>query len=127
VLFNLLDNAVRFTPAGGSVTVTAERNGGSVVVRVADTGVGIPSEHLPRLFERFYRVDSARSRDEGGTGIGLAIARSVIEAHGGRIWAESRPGQGSVFAFELPAAAPRGDDDRSGTGTRTNAGTRRDL
>jgi histidine kinase len=71
-------------------------------VAVADTGPGIASEHLPRVFERFYRVDPGRSRDEGGTGIGLAIARSVVEAHGGRIWAESQPGKGSVFTFELP-------------------------
>ena len=127
VLFNLLDNAVRFTPAGGRVSVTAEGHDGSVQVRVADTGVGIPAEHLPRLFERFYRVDSARSRDDGGTGIGLAIARSVIEAHGGRIWAESRPGEGSVFVFELPAAAPRGEEKRSGVDSRTNVSTRRDL
>jgi signal transduction histidine kinase len=104
VLFNLLDNAVRFTPEGGRVEVSASRNNGSVEVRVADDGVGIPAEHLPRLFERFYRVDESRSRDDGGTGIGLAIARSVIEAHGGRIWAESEPGRGSVFAFELPTA-----------------------
>jgi len=109
VLFNLLDNAVRFTPDGGSVTVSAERHDGAVDVHVADTGSGIAPEHLPRLFERFYRVDPARSKKEGGTGIGLAIARSVVEAHGGRIWAESSPGQGSVFTFELPvalAAAP---------------------
>lgn len=104
VLFNLLDNAVRFTPAGGRVTVTAERRNGAVDVHVADTGPGIAPEHLPRLFERFYRVDPARSAREGGTGIGLAIARSVVEAHGGRIWAESVPGQGSVFTFELPVA-----------------------
>jgi signal transduction histidine kinase len=105
VLFNLLDNAVRFTPSGGRVTVTASRHDGSVDVEVSDTGPGIAPEHLPRLFERFYRVDEARSRDDGGTGIGLAIARSVVEAHGGRIWAESRPGQGATFTFELPAAA----------------------
>lgn len=104
VLFNLLDNAVRFTPAGGEVRVTAERHNGAVDVHVADTGPGISSEHLPRLFERFYRVDPARSRDDGGTGIGLAIARSVVEAHGGRIWADSEPGKGSVFTFELPVA-----------------------
>ncbi len=104
VLFNLVDNAVRFTPAGGEVRVSASRHNGSVEVRVADTGVGIAPEHLPRLFERFYRVDSARSREDGGTGIGLAIARSVVEAHGGHIEAESRLGQGSVFSFELPAA-----------------------
>jgi signal transduction histidine kinase len=105
VLFNLLDNAVRFTPAGGRVRVTAAGHNGSVDVAVADTGPGIPAEHLPRLFERFYRIDTSRSRDEGGTGIGLAIARSVVEAHGGRIWAESEPGRGSTFTFELPVTA----------------------
>ena len=105
VLFNLLDNAVRFTPPGGEVRVTAERHDGSVDVHVADTGPGIAPEHLPRLFERFYRVDPARSRDDGGTGIGLAIARSVVEAHGGRIWAHSEPGKGTVFTFELPVAS----------------------
>jgi signal transduction histidine kinase len=104
VLFNLLDNALRFTPTGGEVRVTAERHNGSVDVHVWDTGPGISPEHLSRVFERFYRVDPARSRDEGGTGIGLAIARSVVEAHGGRIWAESEPGRGSVFTFELPVA-----------------------
>ena len=95
-------HAVRFTPPGGRVTVRASTKNGSVDVAVADTGPGIASEHLPRVFERFYRVDPGRSRDEGGTGIGLAIARSVVEAHGGRIWAESQPGEGSVFTFELP-------------------------
>lgn len=104
VLFNLLDNAVRFTPAGGRITVTASRRNGAIDVAVADTGPGIEAEHLPRLFDRFYRVDEARSRDDGGTGIGLAIARSVVEAHGGRIWAESEPGGGSTFTFELPVA-----------------------
>jgi signal transduction histidine kinase len=104
VLFNLLDNAVRFTPPGGRVTVTASRHDGAVDVAVSDTGPGIAPEHLPRLFERFYRVDEARSRDDGGTGIGLTIARSVVEAHGGRIWAESELGRGATFTFELPAA-----------------------
>lgn len=104
VLFNLVDNAVRFTPSGGAVTVSAQRHNGSVEVRVADTGSGIPPEHLPRLFERFYRADPARSREDGGTGIGLAIARSVVEAHGGHIRAESELGAGSVFTFDLPVA-----------------------
>jgi len=110
VLFNLLDNAVRFTPPGGRVTVSASRHDGSCEVRVADTGPGIAPQHLPHLFERFYRVDPARSREDGGTGIGLAIARSVVEAHGGRIWAESELGRGSVFTFELPVAPSAGEE-----------------
>ncbi len=104
VLFNLVDNAVRFTPQGGEVVVSAHRHDGAVSISVRDTGVGISSEHLPRLFERFYRVDSARSREDGGTGIGLAIARSVVEAHGGHLKAESEFGKGSVFTFDLPVA-----------------------
>jgi signal transduction histidine kinase len=104
VLFNLLDNAFRFTPAGGKVTVAAVRENGSCEVRVEDTGPGIPPEHLGLVFERFYRVDPSRSRGDGGTGIGLAIARSVVEAHGGRIWAESADGKGATFRFLLPLA-----------------------
>jgi signal transduction histidine kinase len=104
VLFNLVDNAVRFTPPGGEVRISARTDRDRVQVQVTDTGVGIAPEHLPRLFERFYRVDPSRSRDDGGTGIGLAIARSVVEAHGGRISAESEPGSGSTFSFDLPAA-----------------------
>ncbi|HEY6652308.1 MAG TPA: ATP-binding protein, partial [Actinomycetota bacterium] len=106
VLFNLVDNAVRFTPPGGEITITARSRDERVEVRVADTGVGIAAEHLPRVFERFYRVDASRSRDDGGTGIGLAIARSIVEGHGGRIVAESDPGHGSAFTFDLPAAVP---------------------
>jgi signal transduction histidine kinase len=112
VLFNLLDNAVRFTPPGGEVVVSAHRVNGSCEVSVADTGPGIAPEHLPRLFERFYRVDPARSLRDGGTGIGLAIARSVVEAHGGRIRAESEMGKGSVFTFDLPIA-PTSETRRS--------------
>jgi signal transduction histidine kinase len=104
VLFNLLDNALRYTPPGGEVTVEAHRINGSCEIAVIDTGQGIAPEHLPRLFERFYRADAARSRGDGGTGIGLAIARSVVEAHGGHIRAESRVGRGSVFTFDLPVA-----------------------
>jgi len=114
VLFNLVDNAVRFTPPGGEIRVTARPDGDRVQVIVTDTGVGIQPEHLPRVFERFYRVDPARSRDDGGTGIGLAIARSIVESHGGRIVAESDPGHGSVFTFDLPAveAAVAANDRR---------------
>jgi len=104
VLYNLVDNAVRFTPPGGSVTVTGTRREDRVAIEVRDSGVGIAPEHLPRLFERFYRADASRSREGGGTGIGLAIARSIVESHGGRITATSEPGQGSAFTFDLPAA-----------------------
>ena len=103
VLFNLIDNAVRFTPAGEErdrVRAAPERLRGG---RRLGYGRGDPPEHLPRLFERFYRADPARARGDGGTGIGLAIARSVVEAHGGQIRAESEPGRGSVFTFDLPA------------------------
>jgi signal transduction histidine kinase len=118
VLFNLLDNAYRFSPSGGVVTVRALRENGSCEVSVEDDGPGIPADHLPLVFERFYRVDQSRSRDDGGTGIGLAIARSVIEAHGGRIWAEPGPG-GARFHFVLPmrpamvpALSPQRDEER---------------
>lgn len=104
VLFNLLDNAVRFTPRDGLVTVSAHRVGQRCEVRVTDTGPGIPAEHLPLVFERFYRADPARARGDGGTGIGLAIVRSIVEAHGGRIHAESEVGRGTTFAFDLPIA-----------------------
>ena len=104
VLYNLVDNAVRATPGDGTITIEAHRVNGDVHVSVADTGIGIDPQDLPRVFERFYRVDPSRSRHDGGTGIGLAIARSVVEAHGGQIQATSEPGQGSVFSFDLPVA-----------------------
>lgn len=103
VMTNLLGNALQYTPAGGRVTVTATLSNNQLAVRVADTGVGVSSEHLPHLFERFYRVDESRSRTGGGSGIGLTIARHLVEAHGGRIWAESAGlGQGTSFIFTLP-------------------------
>jgi two-component system phosphate regulon sensor histidine kinase PhoR len=101
---NLLDNAIRYTDRGGSVQVEAGPRDGSAVVSVSDTGAGIPSRDLPRIFERFYRVDRARSRETGGTGLGLSIARHVAEQHGGRIEARSELGRGSVFMVRLPLA-----------------------
>jgi two-component system, OmpR family, phosphate regulon sensor histidine kinase PhoR len=100
---NLLENAVRYTPRGGRVTVGVDAGNGHAVLRIVDTGIGIPSRDLPRIFERFYRVDRARSRDTGGTGLGLSIARHVVERHGGRIEAESELGRGSTFKVTLPA------------------------
>ncbi|RTI41362.1 sensor histidine kinase, partial [Thermus scotoductus] len=79
---------------------------GRVVVRVEDDGEGIPQEHLPRIFERFYRVDKARDRERGGSGLGLAIVKAILEAHGGEIWVESEVGKGTAFSFSLPSAAP---------------------
>jgi signal transduction histidine kinase len=104
VLSNLLDNAVHYTGAGGSIEVRAARDAAAVRIEVADTGVGIPGEHLPRIFERFYRVDPARSRELGGTGLGLAIVKHVVEAHGGRALAESRLGAGTTIRIEFPAS-----------------------
>ncbi len=105
VLTNLLGNALQYTPRGGRVVVRAWPLNGEVAISVADTGIRIPREHLPHVFDRFYRVDRSRSRGGGGTGIGLTIARGLVELHGGRIWAESPgPGQGSTFTFTLPTA-----------------------
>ncbi len=104
ILTNVLDNAARYTPAGGRVSVRATRADGSVRLEVADTGPGIPSEHLPRIFERFYRVDPARSRELGGTGLGLAIVKHLVEAHGGRVEALSALGDGTTIRLVLPAA-----------------------
>lgn len=105
VLLNLVDNAVRHTPEGGSVTVCLGAGPDRVSIQVRDTGEGIPEEHLPRLFERFYRVDASRSRKSGGTGLGLSIVRQIVEAHGGSIGVESRPGVGTTFRVDLPQSA----------------------
>jgi two-component system, OmpR family, phosphate regulon sensor histidine kinase PhoR len=103
ILSNLLDNAVKYTPAGGSVAVGAAARDHVVELFVRDTGIGIPAEDLPRLFERFYRVDKARSRELGGTGLGLSIVKHLVAAHNGTVRVESAPGRGSTFFFTLPA------------------------
>jgi len=102
VLNNLFANAVAHTERKGSITVTAQRKASEIIIRVADTGEGISSEDLPNIFERFYRVDKSRTRSTGGSGLGLTIAKRLVEAHGGKIWAESEPGKGSTFSFTLP-------------------------
>lgn len=106
VLSNLLDNALRHTLPGGRITLRSGREDGGVRVSVRDTGAGISSEHLPRIFERFYRADAGRSRDEGGTGLGLAIVKHLVEAHAGRVAADSEVGAGTEIACWFPDAAP---------------------
>jgi signal transduction histidine kinase len=102
LLLILLDNAIKFTDAAGTVGLTLEADGGKAVVRVRDSGSGIPPEALPHLFDRFYRADKARSRAEGGAGLGLAIAKWIVEAHRGSIRVDSYPGTGTTFTVELP-------------------------
>jgi signal transduction histidine kinase len=104
VLRNLLNNALDFTPQGGHVTVTTWPDGEWVNVQVRDTGPGIAAEHLPNVFERFYRADASRARATGGAGLGLAIVKQLVEAHGGRVWVESTLGAGAAFCFTLPLA-----------------------
>jgi two-component system phosphate regulon sensor histidine kinase PhoR len=102
-LSNLVSNAVRYTPAGGDVHVSVDQGvDGSLVIQVRDSGAGIAAEHLPRLTERFYRVDRSRSRESGGTGLGLAIVKHVMQRHGGSLHIASELGQGSSFKLVLP-------------------------
>ena len=102
-LVNLVDNAVKFSEPGREVQVEALREGAQVVIRVRDQGPGIPPEHLPRIFERFYRIDAGRSRKIGGSGLGLAIVKHIALAHGGRVTVTSSPGQETVFSLHVQA------------------------
>jgi signal transduction histidine kinase len=102
VLSNLLQNALRHTPSDGTIRIEAHDVGKEIRVTVADTGEGIPAEEIPHVFEQFYRGDRARSRNDGGSGLGLSIAERIVAAHGGRIWAESELGRGARFTFTLP-------------------------
>ncbi|MGZ4107813.1 MAG: sensor histidine kinase, partial [Tumebacillaceae bacterium] len=102
VLINLVGNAIVYTSSGGEVVVSVEDRGEEAAILVRDTGIGIPAEDLPRLFERFYRVDKARARRSGGTGLGLAIVKHIVEGHGGYVEVESQVGQGSLFRVILP-------------------------
>jgi signal transduction histidine kinase len=105
ILINIIGNALQYTPEGGHVTVSAQKQGNFVEIRVRDDGEGIDAVHLPHLFTRFYRVDKSRSRARGGSGIGLTIAKQLVDAQGGEIWAESLGvGQGSTFGFTVPVA-----------------------
>ena len=111
VLYNLLQNAIRHTPADGTILVEARDAGAEVHVSVIDTGEGIAAADIPRLFERFHKGDKARTRGDSGSGLGLSITKGIVEAHGGRIWVVSAPGSGTAFTFALPkatATAPAG-------------------
>jgi two-component system phosphate regulon sensor histidine kinase PhoR len=105
VFGNLIENSLKYAESGKRIQVGARELETEVQFTVRDFGPGIASEHLDRIFERFYRVDKARSRDSGGTGLGLAIVKHIVQAHGGRVWAESELGSGAAFHFTLPLAA----------------------
>jgi signal transduction histidine kinase len=103
VMYNLLSNASKFTPAGGRISVRARQEDENVVISVEDTGIGIDSAHLEKIFEEFYQVTGGIKDKTAGTGLGLSLARKLVELHGGRIWAESEGlGKGSRFSFEIP-------------------------
>lgn len=105
----LLSNAIKFSPRGGLVTLRAVRQEGMLRFEVADEGRGIPADKLETIFDRFQQVDASDAREKGGTGLGLSISRSIVNQHGGRIWAEAQPGQGSTFSFTIPFAGERTD------------------
>ena len=102
VLVNLLDNACKYSPPGGKISVQWRAKDKDIILKVSDTGPGIPMDAQPRIFERFYRIDKARSRDQGGTGLGLAIVKHIMQRHEGAVWVESIAGQGSSFSCRFP-------------------------
>lgn len=110
VIDNIISNALKYSPEGGKVTFRIEEQNDSVIISVSDEGVGIPKENINKIFERFYRVDKARTRKLGGTGLGLAIAKEMVEAHGGEIWAKSKEGKGTTISFSLPYDRTEEDD-----------------
>jgi heavy metal sensor kinase len=131
LLFNLLDNAIKYTPEGGKVEARCKCDGGSATLTVSDTGAGIPSERLPHIFERFYRADPARSREAGGIGLGLAICRAIVESHGGTIRLESEVGEGTrvIVNFPVlePGRLPGGSNGRPTTDTACRVRPERDC
>jgi len=102
VMINLIDNAIKYSPEGGSITISAKLVNNVLQIDISDTGIGISEKDLPRIFERFYRVDKARSRELGGTGLGLSIVKHIVQAHGGEVWVKSELGLGSTFSFTIP-------------------------
>ena len=119
LFFNLLDNAIKYTQSGGKVTVETQASDGQAFVAVTDTGIGIASEHLPHVFDRFYRVDSSRSSETEGTGLGLAICQSITESHAGRLEITSTPGIGTCVTLAIPMRQDDGSSVR--TKDRTSA------
>jgi signal transduction histidine kinase len=107
VIVNLLDNAIKYTPPGGAITLSVRAHSGAVVCEVSDNGVGIPAAALPHVFDRFYRVDPARNREQGGAGLGLAIVKAICAAHNGRVEVTSTEGAGSCFRVVLPPPRPQ--------------------
>jgi two-component system phosphate regulon sensor histidine kinase PhoR len=103
-MINMLDNAIKYSSEGGRVTISAKAVDKMLQIDVSDTGIGISEVDLPRIFERFYRVDKARSRELGGTGLGLSIVKHIVSAHGGQVWVKSELGNGSIFSFTIPLA-----------------------
>jgi signal transduction histidine kinase len=122
---NLLHNSIKFTPPGGSIRVRLTLEDGKAAVRIADTGIGIGEEDLPRIFERFYKADKSRNRAGGGSGLGLSIVKKIVDLHGGAIDVRSRPGEGTEFTVRLPVG-PREDGDAVGR-SRLTADSREDA
>lgn len=114
ILINLTNNAIKYSPKGGTITLRGRYNDHTITMTVADQGMGIPKEHLSKVFERFHRVDNRDTREVGGTGIGLYLVKHLVEAHGGKIWVESEVGKGTNFIFNMPIAPP--EDEASGDG-----------
>lgn len=102
VCYNIIENAIKYTPDGGKISVSLRKNGRDAVLEIADTGVGIPEEDVPHVFDRFYRVDKARSRDTGGTGLGLSIVQQIVRLHAGSVTVRSKQGEGTTFIVQLP-------------------------
>ncbi|MBI3165844.1 MAG: ATP-binding protein, partial [Chloroflexi bacterium] len=108
-VYNLVENAVKYTPAKQSVTVSASSNNGNVVFSVKDSGIGIAEDDIPHLFEKFYRGKQREARAQTGSGLGLAIVQSIAVNHGGRVWVESKLGEGSIFHLQVPIVQPKGN------------------
>lgn len=113
ILTNLTSNAVKYSPHGGTITVAGKQNNGVIRMSVSDQGMGIPKEHMEKLFDRFHRIDNRDTRKVGGTGIGLYLVKHLVEAHGGKIWVESEEGKGSSFIFELPKCPPQFENEQA--------------